>query len=212
MRTRVLHSWETRRYAVTVTADTDPTGDTVEFGAVDIDAADQDPASWTAGSWNTTYDSSTKTESSIRARSAHPNRPCRPTRLSPKARPTGCTPQPQRHRRARRPRRGAESLVTCPPCTSTVAPGAHRSRCRVSAGSWTARGSAASWCITPSWQHHRRGTWPPSPPTCAACKRSGPTSATTSRIRSWSSRAVTTPTGSSARVEGSNAPVLTPPG
>ena len=60
MRTRTLHSWETRRWAVVVTSDTDPTGDTVEFGVVVHDAVNNDPASWTAGTWNTTYDASTK--------------------------------------------------------------------------------------------------------------------------------------------------------
>ena len=50
-----VHSWETRRFAVPIVADADPTGDTVEFGVVASTASDHDPASWTAGSWNGTY-------------------------------------------------------------------------------------------------------------------------------------------------------------
>ena len=55
--TFTLHSWETRRYSVTVTADTDPTGDTIEFGVAVESTADQDPASWTAGTWPGSYTS-----------------------------------------------------------------------------------------------------------------------------------------------------------
>ena len=60
MRTKTLYSWETRRYPVVVTADADPTADAVEFGVVLVDAADNDPAAWVAGSWNTTYNAATK--------------------------------------------------------------------------------------------------------------------------------------------------------
>jgi hypothetical protein len=54
MRTRTLYSWETRRYSVTVTSDTDPTGDTIEYGIVDSTTGG-DPASWTAGTWTTSF-------------------------------------------------------------------------------------------------------------------------------------------------------------
>ena len=53
--TYTLHSWETRRYAIPVYADTDPTGNTVEFGVVASTETDLDPGSWTAGSWNGSY-------------------------------------------------------------------------------------------------------------------------------------------------------------
>lgn len=61
MRTRILHSWETRKYSSTVHTSSDPTGDTIEWAAVDVDAADQDPAGWTAGSWSGSYDSAAET-------------------------------------------------------------------------------------------------------------------------------------------------------
>ena len=53
--TFTLHSWETRRYAVPVYADADPTGNTAEFGVVASTEADHDPVSWTAGTWNGSY-------------------------------------------------------------------------------------------------------------------------------------------------------------
>lgn len=59
MRERVLRSWETRRYQTIVTAPADPTGDTVEWAAVDVATAGGDPGSWTAGTWGT-YDAGTK--------------------------------------------------------------------------------------------------------------------------------------------------------
>lgn len=51
MRPRRLRSWETRRFNSLVHATADPTATTVEWAAVDITAADNDPAAWTAGSW-----------------------------------------------------------------------------------------------------------------------------------------------------------------
>lgn len=60
MRTRTLRSWETRRWLVEITAEADPTLDTVEFAAVDVETAGGDPAGWTAGSWSGSYDATTK--------------------------------------------------------------------------------------------------------------------------------------------------------
>lgn len=56
MRTKTLRSWETRRYSVTVTTDTDPTGDTIEFAAVAVGTPADDPGAWSAGSWNGSFD------------------------------------------------------------------------------------------------------------------------------------------------------------
>lgn len=53
--TFTLHSWETRRFAIPVFADADPTGDTAEFGVVAATETDHDPASWVAGTWNGSY-------------------------------------------------------------------------------------------------------------------------------------------------------------
>lgn len=53
----VLESWEARRFQSLVVTDTDPTGNTVEWGVVatDDDSSDDtnDPAAWVAGSWGT---------------------------------------------------------------------------------------------------------------------------------------------------------------
>ena len=67
IRTRTLRSWETRRYSCTITTDVDPTGDTVEWAAVAVAAVSDpatDPGSWTAGSWNGTFDSAALTAES----------------------------------------------------------------------------------------------------------------------------------------------------
>ena len=54
-RTFTLHSWETRKYAVPVFTDADPTGATVEFGVVASTETDLDPGAWSSGSWNGSY-------------------------------------------------------------------------------------------------------------------------------------------------------------
>ncbi len=64
MRTTTLRSWATYRPKVTVHTDTDPTGDTVEFAAVAVAAVsdpETDPGSWTAGSWNGSFDAAALT-------------------------------------------------------------------------------------------------------------------------------------------------------